>query len=787
MKKWGVRFGVLVLVFASLAALNVFNEELRLSPREKAPEIKLFDEQSVLLRENFISQNGKDAEIEGTLEVLIYDDFDNKRSETQYFVKDKKGERTKIYFDKEPNAISGDNIKLKGKKVKINSEEEIVASDYQLLDKTGEDGVLFSSEDNPNLGEQRTAIILVSFIGGSPTKTPNDVWDDVLNPDNPKSVNSFYKEASYNKVWLTGDVFGWYYINENIVECNPSIILDKAIEAADSDIFFPDYKRVIIIFPVSSNCGFNVGTVGIIPDFLETDDGNVSSSVSWIAESYGIYYLGILSSNVIAHELGHNFGAYHAGAVECGEKPYSNDFILDCVVYPNVDPFDVMSYTSVGLHMNSIYKELFGWFDSTNVVEVVSSGVYSLAPYEIPTSDIQVMKIPRAVCSDIIVSGDCSSDTSGWYYLEYRRSVGFDSGLPQDSRVNIDGLVLHINNGPSVSLLLDMSSHVSINPDQYDFYDSVLKENQEFVSPTNGISIETLSVSDDSATVQIKFPVCCKADANKDGNVNLVDMAFVKSKDGCSPISDYENCGRFDINGDGSVNLVDMALVRSLDGCNMGSCCFVSGGSCGTSCSDEYDFGRLDCSAGEICCSDDYEPPKTTLIYLSTATHQGNLKGTSQTARAGADAICANEKPANLPASCSNIHAFLSVDANDEIRDMPANYGYDSAKPIYWWHNTNGFNETNKIDNSWSAMLDGSILKTQYSGTGVSTSAHSGSLSYLGGVSGSQNCNGFTRTSSSVTRVGGASVTSPNWISYYSGGFDCGDSFSVRCAAECVV
>ena len=136
MKKWGVRFGVLVLVFASLAALNVFNEELRLSPREKAPEIKLFDEQSVLLRENFISQNGKDAEIEGTLEVLIYDDFDNKRSETQYFVKDKKGERTKIYFDKEPNAISGDNIKLKGKKVKINSEEEIVASDYQFLYKT---------------------------------------------------------------------------------------------------------------------------------------------------------------------------------------------------------------------------------------------------------------------------------------------------------------------------------------------------------------------------------------------------------------------------------------------------------------------------------------------------------------------------------------------------------------------------------------------------------------------------------------------------------------------------
>ena len=58
-----------------------------------------------------------------------------------------------------------------------------------------------------------------------------------------------------------------------------------------------------------------------------------------------------------------------------------------------------------------------------------------------------------------------------------------------------------------------------------------------------------------------------KADVNRDGQVNLIDMSFVKSKDGCSPISDYENCGRFDINGDGNVNLIDMALVKSLDGC----------------------------------------------------------------------------------------------------------------------------------------------------------------------------------------------------------------------------
>src|SRR3989344_6673807 len=61
-------------------------------------------------------------------------------------------------------------------------------------------------------------------------------------------------------------------------------------------------------------------------------------------------------------------------------------------------------------------------------------------------------------------------------------------------------------------------------------------------------------------------PVSCEqADVNRDGRVDLIDMSFVKSKDGCD-MSDYENCGRFDLNGDGKVNLIDMALVKSMNG-----------------------------------------------------------------------------------------------------------------------------------------------------------------------------------------------------------------------------
>lgn len=49
-------------------------------------------------------------------------------------------------------------------------------------------------------------------------------------------------------------------------------------------------------------------------------------------------------------------------------------------------------------------------------------------------------------------------------------------------------------------------------------------------------------------------------DVNGDKDTNLIDMAFVKSKNGDN--SDL----RFDVNLDGSVNLIDMALVKSLNG-----------------------------------------------------------------------------------------------------------------------------------------------------------------------------------------------------------------------------
>ena len=63
------------------------------------------------------------------------------------------------------------------------------------------------------------------------------------------------------------------------------------------------------------------------------------------------------------------------------------------------------------------------------------------------------------------------------------------------------------------------------------------------------------------------------------------------------------------------------------------------------------------------------------VIFDAGGTYDGNLGG-----RAGADALC--QASANRPAGYTNVRAFLSVDVNDEIRDMPGNYGIPTNLPI---------------------------------------------------------------------------------------------------------
>ncbi len=71
---------------------------------------------------------------------------------------------------------------------------------------------------------------------------------------------------------------------------------------------------------------------------------------------------------------------------------------------------------------------------------------------------------------------------------------------------------------------------------------------------------------------------------------------------------------------------------------------------------------------------------KGNYLFEGASAQNGNLGG-----RAGADAICA-AAAASQPepiASCTNVHAAISMAASDSLVDMPTNYGFSTTDPVY--------------------------------------------------------------------------------------------------------
>jgi hypothetical protein len=126
------------------------------------------------------------------------------------------------------------------------------------------------------------------------------------------------------------------------------------------------------------------------------------------------------------------------------------------------------------------------------------------------------------------------------------------------------------------------------------------------------------------------------------------------------------------------------------------------------------------------------------LILFNAGTHDGNLKGATADARTGADGICTAS--ANKPAHATNVHAFISISSTDQIKDMPANYGYPNNAAVY------GPDGTFLIWNNWADMLDGSAHNTLSSASVLPAGKEWLSGSDVTGTSyiSVNECNGFT-------------------------------------------
>src|SRR3989344_1451369 len=91
-----------------------------------------------------------------------------------------------------------------------------------------------------SLGEQRVGVFLIDYVNDGNEQTREQIVEAIFR--SPWSINNFVQDSSYNKTWLTGDVFGWVHLTEEERYCWP----DEGtllIHFQDQEIDFQQYER----------------------------------------------------------------------------------------------------------------------------------------------------------------------------------------------------------------------------------------------------------------------------------------------------------------------------------------------------------------------------------------------------------------------------------------------------------------------------------------------------------------------------------------------------------------
>lgn len=145
-------------------------------------------------------------------------------------------------------------------------------------------------------------------------------------------------------------------------------------------------------------------------------------------------------------------------------------------------------------------------------------------------------------------------------------------------------------------------------------------------------------------------------------------------------------------------------------------------------------------------------PAAPTAIYIYSAGQQlsGDLGG-----RAGADTICVTANPT----AGTTVHAFLSVDASDQIIDL--------VPPLY----RTGISVVdgggaNIISTDWTSLWDGSIDMTLGAAGVIGPGLEWWNGSNMDGTASSNNCTGWTVSTSITGDMGNSNFTNSSWITW---------------------
>jgi M6 family metalloprotease-like protein len=230
-------------------------------------------------------------------------------------------------------------------------------------------------------------------------------------------VSDYYKETSYGLVNITGDVVpNWIMMRDPISSYGDftkligSDVLDREfklafdlVKAADDQVDFKKYDKVVIIIPQVIRVNFS------LMQPIKTNDCDISFVTVQREDS---------PATIIAHELGHSLGLPdlydHSMAQDGGSTAAGAIYLGSWCLMSN----------AVGEQFGGFSKVELGWIPEEQIAKMASGSkqVVSLAPLEVKTDGIQIIRIAKAGEAGI----------TRYYLVEARRKIGSDKSLPDE-------------------------------------------------------------------------------------------------------------------------------------------------------------------------------------------------------------------------------------------------------------------------------------------------------------------------------------------------------------------
>jgi M6 family metalloprotease-like protein len=468
---------------------------------------------------------------QGELELRVEEDFTEGNTRTRYLLRDTDTELE--VFPVAPGSLRTcqPNVTVNG----LRMGGEIAASSITVQP---------ALTSCTTTGVQNTAVILVNFAS---TPLPANVTPSFVQNAffGQRSIDAYWREASYNRMSSAGSVFGPYTIAD--VSCGSTgAIRSAALAAADSAVDFRNFRRIFIVHPRSGDCAIGVGTLGC--STLSSADGAFVASTAWLRADYLTTTDRVISVGV--HEGGHGMGLLHSSTMDYGSTalgaPGSAGTFNE---YWDVFSAMGLSYTYgstvlIG-HFPSIQKATLGWLTSdTDYQTVTSSGTFTVAPYEGTSVGTKALRLRRP-------------GTNKWIWIEFRQPIGsFDPSLGVYSSTIFNGALIHSEDPNDAhagqTLLLDFTPSGTPN----NFADSPLVTGQTWTDPYSALSISIGNIGAAGLSVTVTMAGGASCDLNGDGQVNAADVQMSVNK-----VLGTSACGSGDLDGNGICNVVDLQRV----------------------------------------------------------------------------------------------------------------------------------------------------------------------------------------------------------------------------------